>query len=240
MDSPVTPQLATELVELLDGSLRIEDFAATVVHEAAQPLTAIQVLATALRVGGETIDSAKRTEMLIEIESQAQYLRELSQWMLTPFTRETIRFDDLVERSAIRARPLAPEHRVTTALEAGDTSLTCETIRVEASIRNLVKNSAANSPAGSEICIRTFVKDGMALVTVCDSGSGIAETEWERIFDPYAKLSGERTAASGLGLFIVRSCAVQHGGHARVVASGPGGTTMELALRALRPDGDVE
>ena len=79
----------------------------------------------------------------------------------------------------------------------------------------------------------------MAYLTVCDSGVGIPEEEWERIFDPYARLEGERTPASGLGLFIVRSCAAQHDGHARVSTSSPQGTTMELALRALTPANNV-
>jgi signal transduction histidine kinase len=179
------------------------------------------------------MDADQRTHMLIEIESQAQFLRDLSNWMLMPFARETVAFDELVELAATRARPLAPEHEVTTNLDAAGVMVDCETIRVEASIRNLVRNSAVNSEPGSKITLSTTSRDDLAVVTVCDSGVGIPESEWERIFAPYAKLQGERTSASGLGLFIVRSCAMQHNGHARVAKSGPDGTTMELALRLL-------
>lgn len=244
MDHPpappsVGPQLATELVDLLDGTLTIQDFVATVVHEAAQPLAAIQVLSTALRTAGDAMPIEQRTEMLIEIESQATFLRDLSHWMLTPFGSETIEFDDLVSRAALHSRALAPEHEITTELGASELLVTCETVRVEASIRNLVKNSAANSAPGTTITLSTFARDGLAYVTVSDAGVGIPESEWERIFHPYAKLQGERTPASGLGLFIVRSCANQHDGHARVAQSSPNGTTMELALRALTPDATV-
>jgi K+-sensing histidine kinase KdpD len=159
--------------------------------------------------------------------------------MLTPFGSETVVFDDLVKRAALHSRALAPEHVITTELGAPGTLATCETVRVEASIRNLVKNSAANSAPGSSISISTFARDGMAFVNVSDSGVGIPEAEWERIFQPFVKLQSEREMASGLGLFIVRSCANQHDGHARVAKSGPDGTTMELALRALTADGDV-
>jgi signal transduction histidine kinase len=151
--------------------------------------------------------------------------------MLKPFARESVVFDFLVERAAARCRALAPAHTVSTELGAGDAVVNCETVRVEASIRNLVLNSAANSPAGSEIVVRTFGDGDLACVSVSDRGAGIPENEWERIFHPYAKLRGARAPASGLGLFIVRSCAVQHGGHARVASSGPDGTSMELALR---------
>jgi signal transduction histidine kinase len=231
----VGPQLATELVDLLDGTLTIQDFVATVVHEAAQPLAAIQVLATALRTAGDSMPADQRTEMLIEIESQAMFLRDLSSWMLTPFGRETVLFDDLVSDAAMHSRPLAPDHSITTAPGADALFVTCETVRVEASIRNLIKNSAANSEPGSEIVVSTLAQDGLAIVRVSDAGVGIPEAEWERIFHPYARLQGERTPASGLGLFIVRSCASTHGGHAKVLTSSSQGTTMELALRALTP-----
>ncbi|MGH2907477.1 MAG: sensor histidine kinase [Solirubrobacterales bacterium] len=239
MDRTPPPQLATELVDLLDGSLGVEDFVATVVHEAAQPLTAIQVLATALRTAGDSLDSDQRTEMLIEIENQAQFLRELSNWMLTPFGRETVLFDELVERTVARASSVAPDHELVVKTDAAEVLVTCETIRLEASIRNLIKNSAANAAPGSEIVVRTFARDDLALVTVCDSGTGIAEDDWESIFQPYHQLGSDRELVSGLGLFIVRSFAVRHGGHARVAASSPEGTTMEIALRALTPTDDV-
>lgn len=225
-----TPQLTGELTNLLDGTLRVEDFVATVVHEAAQPLIAIEMLARGLRSGGEAIPPEEREQLLQDIENQARFLRNLANWMLRPFARETGGFDDFVMQAAERCRPLAPEHRIVTTPGAMDTLVTCEPVRLEASIRNLVRNSAANAPAGSEISIDTSARSKHAVVSVSDSGSGIPEAEWERIFHPYTKLEGERTAASGLGLFIAHSFAVQHGGFARVAKSGPDGTTIELAL----------
>jgi two-component system, OmpR family, sensor histidine kinase KdpD len=229
----VAPELAAELVALLDGSLRIEDFVATLVHETAQPLVAIQFLATALRTAGDTISADKRAELLLAIEGQAKFLHDLSKWMVTPFARETIEFDELLALTAANCRPLAPDHKVVFEPGAAGALVACETVRVEASIRNLVRNSATYSPQGSQITIRTFAAAEMAVATVVDAGSGIPHADWERIFLPYAQLHGDRQAATGLGLFIVRSCAKQHDGYARVAASGPDGTTMELALRAL-------
>lgn len=225
-----TPQLTGELTDLLSGALRVEDFVATVVHEAAQPLSAIEMLARALRTSGELIPPEERDKLLLDIENQARFLRELANWMLRPFARETGEFDEFVARAAERCGPLAPEHKVVVTPGAADTVVTCEPVRLEASIRNLVKNSAANAPSGSEIAIATSAGEKHAIVRVSDSGGGIPESEWERIFRPYAKLEGESDASSGLGLFIAHSFALQHGGYARVAESSPGGTTIELAL----------
>lgn len=225
-----TPQLTGELTNLLDGSLRVEDFVATVVHEAAQPLTAIEMLARALRTAGESIPLEEREQLLQDIENQARFLRDLANWMLRPFARETGKFDDFVMRAAERCGPLAPEHQIVATPNANGVVVTCEPVRLEASIRNLVKNSAANAPAGSEIVIGTSAGPRHVIVSVSDVGSGIPKSEWKRVFRPYTKLEGERSVASGLGLFIAHSFALQHGGFARVAESGPGGTTIELTL----------
>ena len=235
-NSAAPPQIAGELVRLLEGSLRVEDFVATVAHEAAQPLAVIQAMAAGLRQAGDSIGAEQRASMLSEIESQAQFLGSLAQWMVEPFGRETVVFDELVGGVVCRCRALAPEHELSFEPGAPGLSVNCETVRLEASIRNLVKNSAINSPEGSAISVRTHERDGMAVLEVRDEGVGIPEGEWERVFLPYARLQSERTAASGLGLFVVRSCAHQHGGEARVAASAPGGTTMEFTVRAT-PDG---
>ncbi|MFY9264196.1 MAG: ATP-binding protein [Solirubrobacterales bacterium] len=230
-DAP-TPQLTSELTRLLDGALRVEDFVATVVHEAMQPLTAIQVLAGAIRQGGDSMPPAERDKLLADIESQARFLQDLTDWMLRPFTRDRVAFDELVAGTVERCRPLAPGHTLVARLECGDTIISCEAVRVEASIRNLVKNSAANSPAGSEIEISTRTTGDHLIVSVKDHGCGIPVARWEDVFRRFNRVESGPSEGSGLGLFVVHSCAIQHGGYARVADSSAAGTTVELALGA--------
>ncbi|MBI5311091.1 MAG: HAMP domain-containing histidine kinase [Actinobacteria bacterium] len=236
MDSAIeapAPQLTGELVRLLDGSLRIEDFVATMVHEAAQPLTAIQVLVTALRERGDDLDSDERDRLLADIDSQATFLRDLAGWMLEPFARQTVIFDELIGEIVERCRGCAPESTLVTELNAPGVVVDCETVRVEASIRNLVKNATTHSPATSPVLITTRFDGELAIIGVTDAGPGIPEQEWEQIFKPYTRVNDDGTPGSGLGLFVVNSCAVNHDGYARVATSGPAGTTIELALRAV-------
>lgn len=225
------PRLAGELASLLDGSLNIEDFIAAIVHEAAQPLTAIQMLATALRESGESMDPIERDGLLADIEGQARFLHDMSDWMLQPFARELVVFDEMVEQAAKRCQVMASAHEIVSITDAAGLLVNCERVRVEASIRNLVCNAVRHSPNGSRITVGSSRCGENAVVSVSDEGEGIPAAEWDRIFDPYVRLSDGGDGV-GLGLYIVRSCAQRHDGLARVGVSGPEGTTMEFAIRA--------
>ncbi|MBI4896791.1 MAG: HAMP domain-containing histidine kinase [Actinobacteria bacterium] len=226
------PRLAGELGSLLDGSLDIEDFIAAIVHESNQPLVAIQMLVGALRDAGDSMPAEERARLLDGIGDQARFLCDLSNWMLQPFAREVVVFDELVEREVDRCRLIATDHVLVVSPATDGLIVNCERPRVEASLRNLICNAVRNSPAGSTITITTSRHGDSAVVNVRDEGSGIPEAEWERIFEPNVRLDPESEGA-GLGLAIVRSCADRHGGTVHVDASTPAGTTMEFAIPVM-------
>lgn len=64
---------------------------------------------------------------------------------------------------------------------------------------------------------------------------GIAQTEWEQIFEPFYRVDKSRSRAmggAGLGLALVLEIARGHGGDVRVVQSSDQGTQIELSLLA--------
>ena len=71
-------------------------------------------------------------------------------------------------------------------------------------------------------------------VRVTDRGIGISSTELKRIFRRFYRtpaLGVVRTKGSGLGLFIVRSVAKNHGGRAFAESGGTGqGSTLTIVL----------
>jgi two-component system, OmpR family, sensor histidine kinase SenX3 len=76
--------------------------------------------------------------------------------------------------------------------------------------------------------------DGRVAVRVSDRGMGISSTELKRIFRRFYRtpaLGAVRTKGSGLGLFIVRSVARNHGGRAFAESAGAGhGSTLTIIL----------
>jgi signal transduction histidine kinase len=77
------------------------------------------------------------------------------------------------------------------------------------------------------------------LLRVSDKGVGVARSELKRIFKRFYRVSSSRAGAvkgTGLGLFIVRSIARNHGGDAFAESEGEGrGSTFTLRLPRVYP-----
>ena len=94
--------------------------------------------------------------------------------------------------------------------------------------------SAANADLIDEV--PTLVEGSYVKITIADQGSGIPETEFDRIFEPYysTKAMGNKRG-TGLGLSICRSIIRKHGGDVTVESRMGVGTTMHLYLPAADP-----
>ena len=106
---------------------------------------------------------------------------------------------------------------------------------LKAAVWNLIDNAVKYST--SEVRIRVELeehqRDSVA-VRVVDRGIGISSTELKRIFRRFYRtpaLGAVRTKGSGLGLFIVRSVARNHGGRAFAESAGSGqGSRLTILL----------
>lgn len=83
--------------------------------------------------------------------------------------------------------------------------------RLEQVIINVLSNSVEAMPAGGEIDISTFQKDGSVTIRMADTGAGISEENLSRVFDPFFTTKGIGVG-TGLGLSISYSIVRQHRG----------------------------
>ena len=96
---------------------------------------------------------------------------------------------------------------------------------------NLVDNAIRYTPPSGEVTVH--VQPRPAQVTIVDSGSGIPETERERVFERFHRVLGTQASGSGLGLAIVRTIADLHRATVRAEpASAAGGTRFVVAFPA--------
>jgi signal transduction histidine kinase len=96
---------------------------------------------------------------------------------------------------------------------------------------NLLVNAAqaVSTSGGGEVCIATRADEESAMISISDTGGGIAAEHLSRIFDPFytTKPVGEGT---GLGLSISFSIVERHGGKIAVKTALNEGTTFTVTL----------
>lgn len=97
-------------------------------------------------------------------------------------------------------------------------------------VRNLLEN--ARRYAATEVELALYQKDGFAFIEVKDRGPGVPEAFQSRIFEPFYRLPGasERDGGVGLGLALVQSIALRHGGSVACSNRTGGGACFTLGL----------
>lgn len=241
------PTAAIEIARLYDNframAERIErrsnylrDVAAAVAHEFKTPLAGISGALELLDEHGATMSDAERKRFLANAAGDADRLSRLVQRLL-----DLARADMTVADQAAAAdiagvcRTVADAFRsarfaITIDIPAGLGARIAPEV-LETILETLAENSAQ---AGADALGIGAARHGTLIaITVGDNGPGIAETDRERIFEPF--FTGRRDAGgAGMGLAIVRSLLAAAGGTI-VVEPGGGGATFAITLPAAEP-----
>ena len=100
-------------------------------------------------------------------------------------------------------------------------------------LANLVDNAVKFTPAGGQVTVRAGLHSpGLLAVAVCDSGPGIPEEYWEKVFERFSQVPGlqGRRGGSGLGLTFCRLVVEAMGGQIWVEANPGGGSIFVFTL----------
>jgi len=106
-------------------------------------------------------------------------------------------------------------------------------VQIQRVLVNLLENALKYSPAPEPVQLRANRAQREVVIRVTNRGRGIPQNELARIFEPFQRVSGERTGGAGLGLAIAKGFTEANRG--RIWAeSRPGqGATFVLVLPAV-------
>lgn len=234
--------LLRDLTDLRQTETVRRDFVANVSHELRTPLSALRALVETLQDGAAD-DPASRDEFLhgieVEVERMSQIIAELLDLAriesgMADLDLATVDLNQIVAPAADRLRAQAARHEVTLEVAANTEPLPvhADADRTARVVMSLVHNAIKFTPPSGSIQVSTGRRNGEAIVSVRDSGAGLALDELDRVFERFYKADPSRSGAgAGLGLSIARHTVRQHGG--RIWAESPGlgrGATFSVAL----------
>ena len=210
-----------------------DDFLATLSHELRTPLNAMLGWTSLLASGQLDAATTKRAVEIIDRNTrvQAQLIEDLLDISRIISGKLRLEFstvgvgvllDGAIEsvRHAAEAKGVAIE-----ASAASDTSLLCDAARMQQVIWNLLSNAIKFTPAGGRVTVQAGSRGGRLLLTVSDTGAGIAPEFLPYVFDRFRQQDGATTREQGglgLGLSIVRHVVERHGGTVSAMSEGPG------------------
>ena len=243
-------QLEVKSRELEVASRHKSEFLASMSHELRTPLNAVIGFSDVLldRLFGEL--TPKQEEYVQDIRDSGQHLLELLNEILDLSKIEAGKMKLELERTSLRE---ALEHGLAMVRERANRqglslglvfeddadALVADPLRLRQVIVNLLTNAVKFTPAGTVEVSARIVEDEV-LVSVKDSGIGIAEADQAKIFSAFQQ--GPRPVAgtgegTGLGLTLSTQIVELHGGRLWVESrEGTGSTfTFALPLPSTRP-----
>lgn len=217
-----------------------QQFTSDAAHELRTPvsvmLTQTQTALNRERSGAEyreTLEACQRAsqrmrkliESLLELarlDAGQEILKRL-RFDLSPMTNDCV---DLV-------RPLANERGVKILSELAPLEITGDAGRLAQVVTNLLTNAIQYNRPGGEVCVKLESQEGLAVLTVSDTGPGISIEDLPHVFERFYRGDKSRTVANGnagLGLAISKAIVEAQGGTIEVSSQPAVGTTFTIRL----------
>ena len=234
-----------DLLGRLEASFEAQRrFVANASHELRTPLTLERTLlqvaladpdatektlrATCEELLGSQVDQERLLEALLTLASSERGLER----------REPVDVPALVDSVLRQLTPKLDRRGLSTQTTLGPATAMGDSALIGRLIANLIDNAIDHNVDRGQVDIRTQTLDGHAVLTIGNTGPLIPAGETERLFEPFQRLHGARTANDGhhgLGLSIVRAIAVAHNAEVTATPRPGGGLVVTVQFTAPLP-----
>jgi signal transduction histidine kinase len=236
------------LVREVRRNERQDSFLNAVTHELKTPIASIRLYLETLQRRSDVIDEEQKqafykimisdSDRLLATVEQVLKAGQLGQRHRQQ-NRTVINLESLVADCiaiTLQRQHLPPDSIV---LEPVPGAVRLHTLGIAEDLRtaviNVLDNAVKYSPEGVHIrCSLAIVNYTSIALTITDTGVGLDSSQFKRIFNRFYRVPGRSIAkikGTGLGLFLVRNIARQHGGDVTATSPGPGlGVTITITL----------
>jgi signal transduction histidine kinase len=220
--------------ELRAANRQKDQFLAMLAHELRNPLAPITTAAQLLQRGQMDASGIQRASDIIA--RQAQHMTSLVNDLLdvsrvtrglVTITKEALEMREIVREAVEQVRPLIDARRHELQCEIASSPLRVEgdRTRLIQVVSNILNNAAKYTATGGSLVLSARIESDCVRVAVRDNGQGIDPPILPYIFDLF--IQAERTpdrsqGGLGLGLALVKSLAVLHGGRVEAHSAGLG------------------
>lgn len=228
------------LLEAREAEVRQRDeFLAMLGHELRNPLAAICLAGeTMSRTGVEVFEReramiARQTRHLSRLVDDLLDVARLTSGKVS-LQRGPLSLVEVTRRALQSVEGAAQAHRLNVNLEGEGLVIDGDVVRLEQVVTNLLTNAIKYTPPPGEIRVELGKEGDEAVLSVTDSGVGIAPEMLPRVFDMFVQ--ADRTldrsrGGMGLGLTLVRRLVELHGGKVEARSDGIGqGARFEVRL----------
>ncbi len=245
-DSAEESRLARAAAE--HASLIKDEFLATLSHELRTPLNSILGWTQVLQRSSTTM-SDKTINALATIERSARQQARLIDDLLDAsaimagkihLNLQPVRCNDVISASVALSAPMAASKNIQLEVRIDEPGMAIEAdqTRLQQILCRLLSNAIKFSANDSTVTIRQITSDDRVIITITDSGQGIAPAFLPSLFARFSQADGSITRSHmglGLGLSIVKSLIELHDGSVSATSQGIArGATFTIELPALQ------
>ncbi|MGH7309069.1 MAG: GAF domain-containing protein [Candidatus Rokuibacteriota bacterium] len=236
-------EIADKSHQLEVASQHKSEFLANMSHELRTPLNAIIGFSEALteRMFGDLTD--KQDEYLKDIYASGQHLLSLINDILDLSKIEAGRMDldrtdfevsQAIDNALMLVRDRAARRDITLRQSVDQRlgQIRADERKIKQVLLNLLSNALKFTPEGGRIEVRAAIVDGMAEISVADTGVGIAPEDQEAVFEEFRQVgaTAKHVEGTGLGLALSRKFIELHGGRIWVQSQVGVGSTFTFTL----------
>ncbi|WP_437791162.1 PAS domain-containing hybrid sensor histidine kinase/response regulator [Sorangium sp. So ce693] len=220
-----------------------DEFLALLSHELRNPLAPILTAVQLMELRGNVATPREREV----IARQAQHLIRLVDDLLdvarvargkVTLSKKWLELARVVEQAVEATEPLVSQrrHELTVSVPAEGLAIEGDEVRLTQVVNNLLTNAARYTPPGGHIEVTARREGGDVVLRVRDDGEGIDSSLLPHVFEMFVQ--GERGSdralgGLGLGLSLVRTLTMMHGGAVSAKSAGVGrGSEFTVRLPA--------